>query len=181
MEFAGAMAVAMLADAALGWPDGMFARIGHPVTWLGRLIGVLDARWNRSKDAAWTRRAAGAATALIVIALSSGLALAVQAAMPAGWSRLLLLGILAWPFVALRSLHDHVAAFDQEFRAVMAEATASMNLSGVTAFLERWRRVAWSSGDPDGHRAMLGRAGQLLAGQHVPTTPWAETQSTLGL
>ena len=78
-------------------------------------------------------------------------------------------------------LPEDVAAFDQEFRAVMAEATASMNLSGVTAFLERWRRVAWSSGDPDEHRAMLGRAGQLLAGQHVPTTPWAETQSALGL
>jgi hypothetical protein len=78
-------------------------------------------------------------------------------------------------------LPEDVAAFDQEFRAVMAEATTSMNLSGVTAFLERWRRVAWSSGDPGEHRAMLGRAGQLLAGQHVPTTPWAETQSTLGL
>ena len=78
-------------------------------------------------------------------------------------------------------LPEDVAAFDQEFRAVMAEAMASMNLTGVTAFLERWRRVAWSSDDPDEHRAMLGRAGQLLAGQHVPTTPWAETQSTLGL
>ena len=110
MEFAGAMAVAMLVDAALGWPDGVFARIGHPVTWLGRLIGALDARWNRSEDAAWTRRAAGIAAALIVIALSSCLALAVQAAMPQGWGRLILLGILAWPFVALRSLRDHVAA-----------------------------------------------------------------------
>jgi hypothetical protein len=78
-------------------------------------------------------------------------------------------------------LPEDVDGFNQEFRAVMAEATASMNLSGVAAFLERWRRVAWSSGDPDEHRAMLGRAGQLLAGQHVPTAPWAETQSTLGL
>jgi uncharacterized protein DUF6247 len=78
-------------------------------------------------------------------------------------------------------LPEDVDGFDQEFRAVMAEATASMDLSGVAAFLERWRRVAWSSADPDGHRAMLGGAGQLLAGQHVPTTPWAETQSTLGL
>ena len=77
-------------------------------------------------------------------------------------------------------LPEDVDGFDQEFRAVMAEATASMDLSGVAAFLERWRRVAWSSGDPDEHRAMLGQAGQLLAGQHVPTTPWAETQSTLG-
>jgi adenosylcobinamide-phosphate synthase len=110
VEFAGAMAVAIGVDAVLGWPDGLFARIGHPVTWLGRLIGALDARWNRTADAAWKRRAAGIAAALIVIALSSGLALAVQAAMPEGWSRLVLLAILAWPFVALRSLHDHVGA-----------------------------------------------------------------------
>lgn len=110
MEFAGAMAVAMAMDAVLGWPDGVFARIGHPVTWLGRVIGVLDARWNRARDAAWKRRAAGVAAALIVIALSSGVALAVQALMPQGWSRLVLLGILAWPFVALRSLYDHVEA-----------------------------------------------------------------------
>jgi len=104
------MAVAMGVDAVLGWPDGLFTRLGHPVTWLGRLIGALDARWNRTEDAPWKRRAAGIVAALIVIALSSGLALAVQTAMPQGWIRFVLLGILAWPFVALRSLHDHVAA-----------------------------------------------------------------------
>jgi adenosylcobinamide-phosphate synthase len=117
VEFAGAMAVAMLVDAALGWPDRVFARIGHPVTWLGRLIGALDERWNLSGDSASTRRAAGLAAALIVIALASGLAFAVQAAMPAGWSRIVLLGIFAWPFVALRSLHDHVAAVARPLQA----------------------------------------------------------------
>jgi len=104
------MVVAMGVDAVLGWPDGLFARIGHPVTWLGRLIGTLDARWNRTGDAAWNRRAAGVVAALFVIMRSSGLALAVQAAMPQGWGGMVLLGMLAWPFVALRSLHDHVAA-----------------------------------------------------------------------
>src|SRR5882724_5706182 len=104
------MAVAMGVDAVLGWPNGLFTRIGHPVTWLGRLIGALDARWNRTEDAPWKRRAAGIVTALIVIVLASGLALAAQAAMPQGWGGMVLLGILAWPFVALRSLHDHVAA-----------------------------------------------------------------------
>ena len=78
-------------------------------------------------------------------------------------------------------LPEDVAAFDQEFRAVMAEATASMNLSGLAAFLEQWRRVARSSGDPEEHRSMLDRADQLLAGQDMPTTPWAETRSALGL
>jgi adenosylcobinamide-phosphate synthase len=110
VEFAGAMAVAMAVDAALGWPDGLFARIGHPVTWLGRLIAALDARWNRTADPPWQQRAAGVITVSVVITLASGLAWAVQAAVPEGWSRIVVLGILAWPFVALRSLHDHVAA-----------------------------------------------------------------------
>jgi adenosylcobinamide-phosphate synthase len=129
VEFAGAMAVAMLVDAAFGWPDGVFARIGHPVTWLGRVIGALDARWNRSEASAWMRRTAGVAAALIVIAASSGLALAVQAAMPPGWSRLVLLGILAWPFVALRALYDHVAAVVRPLQAgdlVAARTAVSM-------------------------------------------------------
>jgi adenosylcobinamide-phosphate synthase len=117
VEFAGAMAVAMVVDALVGWPDGLFARIGHPVTWLGRLVAALDASWNRASDAQWERRAAGLAAALIVIALASGLALAVQAALPQGWSRVVVLGVCAWPFVALRSLYDHVAAVARPLQA----------------------------------------------------------------
>jgi adenosylcobinamide-phosphate synthase len=139
VELAGAMAVAMLMDAAVGWPGGLFARIGHPVTWLGRVIDALDSRWNRTEDAAWQRSAAGVAAALVVIALSSGLAWAVQAAMPEGWSRLVLLGILAWPFVALRSLHDHVAAVARPLQAgdlAAARAAVSMIVGRDPANLE---------------------------------------------
>jgi Family of unknown function (DUF6247) len=78
-------------------------------------------------------------------------------------------------------LPEDIAVFDQEFRTVMAEATSAMDLTVVAAFIERWRRVAWSAGEPDGHRAMLDRAQRLLAGEDVPTTPWAETQSRPGL
>jgi Family of unknown function (DUF6247) len=78
-------------------------------------------------------------------------------------------------------LPEDVADFDQEFRAVMAEATSAMNLTIVATFIERWRRVAWSAGEPDGHRAMLDRARRLLAGEDVPTTPWLQTRSTLNL
>lgn len=110
MEFAGAMAVAMTVDALLGWPDALFARVGHPVTWLGRLINVLDRSWNRTSDPPAFRRAAGAAAALFAIALAASLAWAVQTLLVSEWSRIVLLGLLAWPFVALRALHDHVAA-----------------------------------------------------------------------
>ena len=117
MEFAAAMAVAMAVDALVGWPDGLFARIGHPVTWLGRLIAALDESWNRAADLPWKRRATGVVAALLVIAVASGLALTVQAALPQGWSGMILLGVLAWPFVALRSLHGHVAAVVRPLQA----------------------------------------------------------------
>jgi adenosylcobinamide-phosphate synthase len=108
--FAGAMAVAMLVDGLLGWPSALFTRIGHPVTWLGRLIGALDVRWNRTGDAPWMRQGAGVAAALIVIGLAAGLASAVQSNIAMTWRGIVLLGMLAWPFVALRALYDHVAA-----------------------------------------------------------------------
>jgi len=108
--FAGAMVVAMAIDALIGWPSALFARIGHPVTWLGALINVLDARWNRAADSPALRRAAGIVAALTVIVFASGLGWGLQAACPSGWARMVLIGILGWPLVALRSLHDHVAA-----------------------------------------------------------------------
>lgn len=110
MGFAGAMVVAMAVDALLGWPSWLFARIGHPVTWLGRLIGAIDATWNRASDPPALRRAAGVAGALVVIALSVVVGWALQSLLPWGWVQIALVGILAWPLVALRSLHDHVAA-----------------------------------------------------------------------
>jgi adenosylcobinamide-phosphate synthase len=108
--FAGAMAVAMAVDALVGWPAWLFARIGHPVTWLGALINVLDARCNRNGDAPALRRAAGIAAALLVFVIAVGVGLALQLEFSHGWSRVVLVGIMSWPFVALRSLRDHVAA-----------------------------------------------------------------------
>ncbi|WP_050421862.1 adenosylcobinamide-phosphate synthase CbiB [Bradyrhizobium tropiciagri] len=110
MGFAGAMAVAMAVDALIGWPAWLFARIGHPVTWLGRLIHLLDTGWNRASDPPALRRAAGVAAAVLVIALATALGWGVQSALAPGWLHVVVVGVLAWPLVALRSLHDHVAA-----------------------------------------------------------------------
>ncbi|MET4255562.1 adenosylcobinamide-phosphate synthase [Bradyrhizobium sp. S3.12.5] len=110
MGFAGAMVVAMAVDALLGWPSKLFARIGHPVTWLGGLIAAIDAGWNRESDPPALRRAAGIAGALLVIALAVALGWLLQSLLPPSWIGIALAGILAWPLVALRSLHDHVAA-----------------------------------------------------------------------
>jgi adenosylcobinamide-phosphate synthase len=115
--FAGALVVAMAVDAVLGWPDVLFARLGHPVSWLGRLIAALDECCNREGDSTLKRRAAGVAAAAVVIALAAGVGWAVQSALGIGWGRVVLVGIVAWPFVALRSLYDHVSAVAQPLKA----------------------------------------------------------------
>jgi len=120
--FAGAMMVAMVADALLGWPTRLFARIGHPVTWLGWLIGALDSRWNRETDIPSIRRAAGVVAALLVIALAAGIGWLVQRMIPSGLTGIAILGILAWPFLAFRSLYDHVADVRDPLRGGDIEA-----------------------------------------------------------
>lgn len=114
MGFAGAMVVAMAVDALLGWPSKLFARIGHPVTWLGRLIAAVDIGWNHDSASPALRRAAGIAGAFLVIVLAVALGWLLQSLLrlllPWGWIQIVLVGVLAWPLVALRSLHDHVAA-----------------------------------------------------------------------
>ena len=102
--------MAMMVDVFLGWPEALFVHVGHPVTWLGRMINVLDTRWNRTSDTTAFRRAAGVAAALLVIGLAVALGWVMQAALASEWSRIVLVGILAWPLVALRSLYDHVSA-----------------------------------------------------------------------
>ena len=116
MVFAGAMAVAMVVDALVGWPDRLHARIGHPVSWLGRLIAALDRRWNREADRPLLRRAAGVAAALLVIVLTVECSWIVQRMIPSGLIGIVVIGLLAWPLVAFRSLYDHVAAVRDPLR-----------------------------------------------------------------
>lgn len=107
---AAAMLLALAIDAALGWPARLHARIGHPVVWIGALIGWADGRFNRDDHSPRLRLWAGAAVALAVIALSAGVAGALAALLPEGLAGLLLTALLAWPLIAARSLHDHVQA-----------------------------------------------------------------------
>jgi len=123
--FAGAMAVAMAIDAMLGWPERLFQLIGHPVTWLGRLVEMADRFWNRDSDPSAFRRAAGVVAALLMIALPALLAWMVQAQLTTEWSRIVIAGILAWPLVALRSLSDHVVAVARPLQSGDIDAARS--------------------------------------------------------
>lgn len=104
------MVVALAADAVVGWPTLVYRRIGHPVTWIGWLIWIADGRWNCEAEPSHMRHLKGIATCLGVVAFAVVPALLVQSALPTGWIGLVLVGLLAWPLVAARSLYDHVLA-----------------------------------------------------------------------
>ena len=51
--------LALLIEAIVGYPDRLVRAIGHPVTWMGRLIGMLDRMLNHESMNNATRRTAG--------------------------------------------------------------------------------------------------------------------------
>lgn len=108
MTFALVMLAGLALDLCLGWPGRLYARIGHPVTWLGRVISACEARLNRESDC--ERLRGGLATTMIVTLMAALPAWAVQAALPDGWAGIMIAAVLAWPLIALRALHDHVRA-----------------------------------------------------------------------
>ena len=118
-----AMLVALVLDAAIGWPDWLYRRIGHPVGWMGRVIAEADLRFNRSELPDAVRRRNGIAVALAVTAATGGLAWCVTLVLPDGVLGMAIAGVLAWPFLAARSLDEHVRA--------VAESLADNDVSGA--------------------------------------------------
>ncbi|WP_201832373.1 adenosylcobinamide-phosphate synthase CbiB [Microvirga zambiensis] len=109
--------LALAAEAAIGYPDGLYTRIGHPVTWIGRLIKGLDRVLNRDEWSFGRRRAAGILALLILLAITGAAAWALQALLlPLRVIGIAVLAILASSLIAQRSLHEHVAAVSNGLR-----------------------------------------------------------------
>lgn len=99
----------MLIELGLGYPERMLRAIGHPVSWIGRLIDALDRRLNREADAAQTRRAAGIVAMVVVLAIVGAIAFLAERALLRLPFGILVTGLLAGTLIAQRSLHRHVA------------------------------------------------------------------------
>jgi len=99
----------MLIELALGYPRWLLRIIGHPVTWIGRMIAALDRLLNRDNDGQARRRAAGVVTILIISCVAGSAAYVLQhflLLLPFG---LIAAALVASSLVAQRSLYRHVA------------------------------------------------------------------------
>ena len=105
---------ALLIEALFGYPDRVARAIGHPVVWIGALIGFLDRAFNRASMSEAARRTAGGAAILIIVAISAGIAYALERTLlllPFGFLPFgfIVLAIVASTLLAQRSLYAHVA------------------------------------------------------------------------
>ena len=135
--------LALLFEAKLGYPERVARAIGHPVMWMGALVGALDRRLNRGDAQPLRRKAAGVLALLVLIVVVGGVAYLIQ-----HWLLLVPLGmiplaIIASTLLAQRSLHAHVervalALEDEGIEAARARVseivgrdTAALDEAGV--------------------------------------------------
>jgi len=100
-------------EALIGYPDGLYRRIGHPVSWIGAGVDGLERRLNRPHISAWRRRGGGVLTAALTAGAGAGLGLILQRIADRSPRPALMAALLASPGLAQRSLYDHVAAVDR--------------------------------------------------------------------
>jgi adenosylcobinamide-phosphate synthase len=100
---------AMMIELCAGYPQALLRAIGHPVTWIGRLIAALDRLLNRDTDEAYWRRSVGIVAILLLLSIVGTIAFVVEhelLRLPFG---LLAVAVVASILIAQRSLHRHVA------------------------------------------------------------------------
>ncbi|MEE1610949.1 adenosylcobinamide-phosphate synthase CbiB [Microvirga sp. CF3016] len=111
------LSLALAAEAAFGYPHRLYTWIGHPVTWIGRLIKRLDRDLNREGWSFGRRRAAGVLALQLLLAVTGAAAWALEAALLSfGLAGIAILALLSGTLIAQRSLHDHVAAVSKGLR-----------------------------------------------------------------
>ncbi len=97
-------------EAALGYPDPLYRRIGHPVSWIAPLITGMEARFNQAEAPEWRRRGNGVAAAAAIAAIGAGFGLTLQRLCGRSLAGRAALILLATPGLAQRSLYQHVDA-----------------------------------------------------------------------
>jgi adenosylcobinamide-phosphate synthase len=102
--------LAMVIELCVGYPERLVRAIGHPASWIGGLIAVLDRMLNHDEATDGVRRMGG------VIALAVIIVIAGVAAFVTKWILYLFpfgivpTALVASSLIAQRSLHQHVAA-----------------------------------------------------------------------
>lgn len=110
MSYCYAILIAFLLDRFIGWPDWIYQRLSHPVVWVGKSISILDQRLNVPDYADQKKRTFGVMMLAVILAGFGGISFLIAILLPDNLWGILLAALLIWPFLASKSLYDHVLA-----------------------------------------------------------------------
>jgi adenosylcobinamide-phosphate synthase len=102
--------LSLAVEIQLGYPAWLFRAMGHPVTWIGRLISCLDRMLNRATDTDHQRRLCGVVALAMLVVVPAAIAFGVEAVLwqvPLGF---IVTALLASSLLSQKSLAEHVKA-----------------------------------------------------------------------
>lgn len=100
------MLLALVIEALFGWPDWLYRKIGHPVTWMGWLIARLEVKWNKPSLSHKMRYVLGGCLVCVLVGVTGAVLVLIHVVLPEElwWIE----GLLASSLLASRSLYFHV-------------------------------------------------------------------------
>jgi adenosylcobinamide-phosphate synthase len=101
--------LAMMIELCAGYPQALLRALGHPVTWIGRLIAALDRLLNRNTADPHRRRYAGILAILLLLAIVGSITFVVERELLRMALGFIAVAVIASTLIAQRSLHRHVA------------------------------------------------------------------------
>ena len=100
--------LALAIEALVGYPAWLYRVLGHPVTWMGRFLAVLERRLNRERWSVAQRRSAGVLALVLLLGSAVVVTLPAQILLPRWLAGFVVLALLAATLPAQRSLFTHV-------------------------------------------------------------------------
>ena len=102
------LCLALILEAVFGWPDWLLRTIGHPVTWIGRMISALEKRLNKGSRG-W-RLTGGGLTVVLVVGATAVLVGTIDHLLPRSYAGDVVRIVIVASLLSTRSLYDHVRA-----------------------------------------------------------------------
>jgi len=124
--YAATALVALVLDRLFGYPPLLQRTIGHPVEWIGWMIGAIETRLNQPRYGDRLRRLLGIAMLVAVCAMAGAVAIMLSllfSTFPYGW---LAEALVASAFLAQKQLGDMVAAVAAALARSLPEARVAV-------------------------------------------------------
>ena len=100
--------IALTLDIVIGWPEKVYENIGHPVTWIGKVISYFEHLLNKREYSKKSLKLLGTLTFFLTVFPITAIAFLIEYLLLNFNYGFVIQALLIWPFLATKSLYTHV-------------------------------------------------------------------------